>query len=64
MVSTREELLQVRMTKAEIMMLRELAESDGSTASATVRALVRRAHTAKFGRPATKPKRSAKGKKS
>jgi len=57
------------MTTAEITMLRELAETEGSTASATVRALVRRAHAAEFGRsaPAPKPKRSAvaaKGRKS
>lgn len=55
------------MTTAEITMLRELAEAEGSTASATVRTLVRRAHAAAFGRPAPKPKRSAvaaKGRKS
>lgn len=60
----REELLQVRMTTGEITMLRELAELEGSTASATVRALVRRAHAAEFGRTPSKPKRTAKARKS
>ena len=52
------------MTTGEITMLRELAELEGSTASATVRALVRRAHVAEFGRTPSKPKRTAKGGKS
>lgn len=55
----RSELIAVRLTKAETVMLHELAEADGVYQSDVIRLLIRRAHTARFGEK-TKPLRKKK----
>ncbi len=53
----RPKLLNVRMTEAEIEMIKELAEADGLSQSDIVRQLVRHAHAERFGpSPRGRPK--------
>lgn len=41
--------MRVRMTTAEVAMLRDLADADGVSASDVVRLFIRRAHAERFG---------------
>ena len=52
----RDKVLNVRLTEAEMQMVKDLAEASGLSQSDTVRQLVRRAH----GELDTKPKRKRK----
>jgi hypothetical protein len=58
MATLRTELFNARMTKAEVAMLRRLADEDGISASDLVRQFVRRAYFARFGSPETKTSRN------
>jgi antitoxin component of RelBE/YafQ-DinJ toxin-antitoxin module len=50
----REERLEVRLTVAELAMLKDIADADGLTLSDAVRLLVRRIHAERFPK---KPKK-------
>jgi hypothetical protein len=53
----RSKLIAVRLTPAEVAMLKELADADGVYQSDVIRSLVRKEHAARFATVQPKPKK-------